>query len=193
MYAQVVFSIASFKSFTYKIPNELTPSISVGLAVNAPFRNKLQLGYIVSTTNTPNYKGKINDIESIYKGQPSIPKDLWQTILWMSKYYVSPIGLCIKTALSTLYYKDYNSKKTLYIELNHKVLSTFDTKALSTNQKKFTIYLMKYKKPILASSLKNKTSNLYYIIDTLHKKNLINKIFLSKDDIFKKKLVFIII
>jgi len=182
MYAQVVFSIASFKSFTYKIPNELTPSISVGLAVNAPFRNKLQLGYIVSTTNTPNYKGKINDIESIYKGQPSIPKDLWQTILWMSKYYVSPIGLCIKTALSTLYYKDYNSKKTLYIELNHKVLSTFDTKTLSTNQNFFTIYLMKYKKPILASSLKNKTSNLYYIIDTLHKKNLINKIFLSKDN-----------
>ena len=75
MYAQVVFSIASFKSFTYKIPNELSSSISVGLAVNAPFKNKLQLGYIVSTTNTPNYKGKINDIDSIYKGQPSIPKD----------------------------------------------------------------------------------------------------------------------
>ena len=123
MYAQVVFSIASFKSFTYKIPNKLTSSISVGLAVNAPFKNKLQLGYIVSTTNTSSYKGKINDIDSIYKGQPSIPKDLWQTILWMSNYYVSPIGLCIKTALSTLYYKDYNTKKALYIELNHKTLS----------------------------------------------------------------------
>ena len=182
MYAQVVFSIASFKSFTYKIPTELIPSISVGLAVNAPFKNKLQLGYIVSTTNTPNYKGKINDIDSIYKGQPSIPKDLWQTILWMSSYYVSPIGLCIKTALSTLYYKDYNTKKALYIELNHKVLSTFNTKALSTNQKKFTTNLMKYKKPILASSLKNKISNLYYTIDTLHKKDLLNKIFLSTDN-----------
>ena len=77
----------------------------------------------------------------------------------MSNYYVSPIGLCIKTALSTLYYKDYNTKKALYIELNHKALSGFNTTALSTNQKQITMYLMKHKKPILASSLKNKFSN----------------------------------
>ena len=116
MYAQVVFPIASFKSFTYKIPDALIADISTGIAVNAPFKNTLHLGYIVSTSTHCSYKGKIHPIDSIYQGQPNIPKNLWETILWMSSYYVAPIGLCIKTALPNLYYKDYNAKKILYID-----------------------------------------------------------------------------
>jgi len=181
MYAQVVFSIASFKSFTYKIPGELTESLSVGLAVNASFKKKLQLGYIVSITDTSTYKGTVNDIDSIYKGQPNIPQDLWKTILWMSNYYISPIGLCIKTALSPTYYKDYNIKKTLYIELNNKTLSRFNINILSENQKKVIMYLIKDKNLILASKIKDIISNPYYTIETLYKKKLLNKIFLSND------------
>ena len=74
MYAQVVFPIASFKSFTYTIPNELISNIYIGLAINAPFKNKLQLGYVLSITDTSTYKGKINSIDSIYKGQPNPTK-----------------------------------------------------------------------------------------------------------------------
>ena len=182
MYAQVVFSIASFKSFTYKIPNALISKISPGVAVNASFKNTLHLGYIVSTSKHSSYKGMINEIDSIYKGQPNIPKDLWQTILWMSHYYVAPIGLCIKTALPNLYYKDYNAKKILYIELNHMVASKFDMSTLSKNQKIIIKHLMGFKDPVLASTMKDETSNLYYTIDVLHKKNIIKKIFLDSDN-----------
>ena len=182
MYAQVVFSIASFKSFTYKIPNALISKISPGVAVNASFKNTLHLGYIVSTSKHSSYKGMIHEIDSIYKGQPNIPKDLWQTILWMSHYYVAPIGLCIKTALPNLYYKDYNAKKILYIELNHKVVSKFDISTLSKNQKIIIKHLMGFKDPVLASTMKDETSNLYYTIDVLHKKNIIKKIFLDSDN-----------
>jgi len=182
MYAQVVFSIASFKSFTYKIPKALTSDISTGIAVNALFKNKLHLGYIISTSKHSSYRGMIHEIDSIYKGQPNIPKDLWKTILWMSNYYVAPIGLCIKTALPNLYYKDYNAKKILYIELNHNIASKFDISTLSKNQKIIIKYLMGFKDPVLASTMKDKTSNLYYTIDALHKKNIIKKIFLDSDN-----------
>ena len=117
MYAQVVFSIASFRSFTYRIPRTLTPHISIGAAVNAPFKNTLQLGYVVSISDFSSYKGKLNDIDSLYEGQPNIPQDLWKTILWMSSYYMAPVGLCIKSALPNIYYKDYNTKKILYVVL----------------------------------------------------------------------------
>ena len=127
MYAQVVFSIASFRSFTYRIPHTLTSHISVGVAVNAPFKNKLQLGYIVSTAEFSSYKGKLNDIDSIYEGQPNIPQDLWKTILWMSNYYKAPIGLCIKSALPNIYYKDYNTKKILYIDISTQFSDNIDS------------------------------------------------------------------
>ena len=50
MYAEVVFSIASFRSFTYKIPQNLMSNVGVGMAVNAPFKNKIQIGYIAKPT-----------------------------------------------------------------------------------------------------------------------------------------------
>ena len=65
MYAQIVFPIASFKSFTYKIPKTLASQITIGSAVNAKFRKDSSMGYVVSLSNSSNYKGKINNIDSI--------------------------------------------------------------------------------------------------------------------------------
>ena len=59
MYAQVVFSIASFKSFTYQVPKDIEKNITTGIAVYAPFKNQLHLGYVVSVNSKSNYKGKI--------------------------------------------------------------------------------------------------------------------------------------
>ena len=182
MYAQVVFSIASFRSFTYRIPRTLTPHISIGAAVNAPFKNTLQLGYIVSISDFSSYKGKLNDIDSLYEGQPNIPQDLWKTILWMSSYYMAPVGLCIKSALPNIYYKDYNTKKILYIDINTQLSSTIDSLNLSKNQKLVINHLQSISKPISASTLKDLIPNPYYTIDALHKKNLIKKIFYDSEE-----------
>jgi len=183
MYAQVVFSIASFRSFTYRIPHTLASQVSVGVAVNAPFKNRLQLGYIVSVSDFSSYKGKLNDIDSLYEGQPNIPQDLWQTILWMSSYYMAPIGLCIKSALPNIYYKDYNTKKTLYIDLNSQFIDNIDSLKLSKNQKIVVNHLKSINEPISASDLKDIIPNPYYTVDALYKKNLVKKIFYDSDEI----------
>ena len=177
MYAEVVFSIASFRSFTYKIPQNLMSNVGVGMAVNAPFKNKIQIGYIVSKSDFSNYKGKLNEIDSLYEGHPNIPKDLWKTIIWMSKYYIAPLGLCIKSALPSIYYKDYNPQKILYIEL----ISNIDINILnlSKNQKKVMDFLFSEKKSVLASIIKDIVPNPYYTINALEKKQLIKKIYLE--------------
>ena len=95
MYIQVVFPIASFTSFTYKVPTSLQSNIDIGYPVNAPFRNKILIGYITSISNKSSFKGTIHSIDSLYKGEAAISSELWRVIIWMSNYYVSPIGLCI--------------------------------------------------------------------------------------------------
>lgn len=177
MYAEVVFSIASFRSFTYKIPQNLISNVGVGMAVNAPFKNKIQIGYIVSQSDFSSYKGKLNEIDSLYEGHPNIPEDLWKTIIWMSKYYIAPLGLCIKSALPSIYYKDYSPQKILYIEL----ISNIDINILklSKNQKIVIDFLQTEKKSVLASTIRNIVPNPYYTINALEKKQLIKKIYLE--------------
>ena len=48
MYANIVFPIASFRFFIYKIPSNLQGKLHNGCAVNVPFKNKLTIGYIES-------------------------------------------------------------------------------------------------------------------------------------------------
>ena len=177
MYAEVVFSIASFRSFTYKIPQNLMSNVGVGMAVNAPFKNKIQIGYIVSQSDFSNYKGKLNEIDSLYEGHPNIPEDLWKTIIWMSKYYIAPLGLCIKSALPSIYYKDYSPQKILYIELTSNI--DINILKLSKNQKIVMDFLQTEKKSVLASTIKNIVPNPYYTINALEKKKLIKKIHLE--------------
>ena len=177
MYAEVVFSIASFRSFTYKIPQNLMSNVGVGMAVNAPFKNKIQIGYIVSQSDFSNYKGKLNEIDSLYEGHPNIPEDLWKTIIWMSKYYIAPLGLCIKSALPSIYYKDYSPQKILYIELTSNI--DINILKLSKNQKIVMDFLQTEKKSVLASTIKNIVPNPYYTINALEKKQLIKKIYLE--------------
>ena len=187
MYAEVVFSIASFRSFTYKIPQNLMSNVGVGMAVNAPFKNKIQIGYIVSKSDFSNYKGKLNEIDSLYEGHPNIPEDLWKTIVWMSKYYIAPLGLCIKSALPSIYYKDYSPKKILYIKLYSNV--DINILKLSENQKIVMEFLQTEKKSVIASTIKNIVPNPYYTINALEKKQLIKKIYLEDniDELFSKK------
>ena len=182
MYVQVVFPIASFTSFTYKVPKHLESNIYIGCPVNAPFRNKIIIGYIISTNKNKSFKGKVHPIDSIYKGKAHISSELWRVIIWISNYYLSPIGLCIKTALSTSMFKEDNSHQSLYIEINYNLYNRSKYN-FSKNHKKLINILLKFNKPILASSYKTEISNLYYVIDSLTKKNIISKLYFDKLEI----------
>ena len=61
MYANIVFPIASFRFFIYKIPPNLQGKLHNGCAVNVPFKNKLTIGYIESIVKDSSYSGKIHD------------------------------------------------------------------------------------------------------------------------------------
>ena len=82
MYAHVVFPIASYRSFSYKIPKNLYKDISIGSCVDAKFKNRLSKGYVVEITDSISFKGKIHNVVSINKSL-NISKELLKTIKWI--------------------------------------------------------------------------------------------------------------
>ena len=182
MYAQLVFPIASFKTFTYKIPEELIKNVSIGIAVNATFRNLLTTGYIISLSKTCSFKGKIYYIESINSDSFSIPNDLWKTIAWMSQYYMAPLGLCIKSAIPVSFYKEKFNSKKLHISLAPNYLKIIQKLKLSLGAYKLINALKEHTTPRPVQYYKDEVKNIYYWIDQLFEKKIILKEYKTLND-----------
>ena len=76
MYAQVSFPISSFKTFTYAIPKSLNSQVLPGSCVNAPIKQRIQSGFVVSIQSKPGFDGKILELDSIRDKEPHVPEEL---------------------------------------------------------------------------------------------------------------------
>ena len=123
MYAQVCFPFFLNKTFTYKVPVKFQDMASPGVLVNVKFKNKDSKGFLVSTSNRVHFKGQINSIISI---ENQIPQELWHTIEWMSKYYVTPIGKITQTVLSWAFKDNSIKRKSLIKEIKTESLDSFE-------------------------------------------------------------------
>ncbi len=142
MYAQVCFPFFLNKTFTYKVPVKLESSVLPGALVNVKFKNKDCKGFLVSTSKQVSFKGKINSIISI---DYQLSNELWQTIIWMSKYYVTPIGKITQTVLSWVF-KD-NTIKRKSIEKQLKTQSIDSIKLTKSQQDIYNRIVINHEKP----------------------------------------------
>ena len=142
MYAQVCFPFFLNKTFTYKVPVKLESSVLPGALVNVKFKNKDCKGFLVSTSKQVSFKGKINSIISV---DYQLSNELWQTIIWMSKYYVTPIGKITQTVLSWAF-KD-NTIKRKSIEERLKTQSIESIKLTKSQQDIYNRIIINHEKP----------------------------------------------
>ena len=105
MFACVSFPISSFKIFTYKIPSFLNNAVQPGTCVNAPINRKMQAGFVVSVSINSGYKGEILSIDSIRENEFHLPEELWQTLEWIARYYITPLGQVLKAAVPNSFLK----------------------------------------------------------------------------------------
>ena len=187
MYAKIVFPIASFQSFIYKVPKEFQDNINIGSAVNVSFRNKMNVGHVESILPKSSFSGKIHPIKSICHTQ-SISIDLWKIIIWMSNYYVTPIGLCIKSAFPSIHSQLKTNKKNLYIQINQSKKELIKEKNFSKNQQLIIDKLLTSNKPIAMKDLKLLISNIYDVIKKLSSLGIIIKTY-QDDDIDSSNLI----
>ncbi len=99
MYAQVVLPLSSYKSFTYRIPAELEPAVREGSFVAVPFRKSRTTGVVVDLLPETEFTGRIRSIRSVREDPSALPPDLWATLEWVSRYYLTPLGQVLKLAL----------------------------------------------------------------------------------------------
>ena len=136
MFARVSFPISSFKTFTYKIPLSLNGSVQPGTCVSAPINKRLQTGFVIAISSDSVYKGKMLNIDSIREKELHIPKELWQTLEWISQYYITPLGQVLKAAVPNSFQKLYNPKNVHFVKITSKgikFISTFNKKSLPKN------------------------------------------------------------
>jgi len=175
MFVDVAFPISSYKVFTYKAPPTLVKKIAVGIRVNAPFGRRSAKGIVVAVHKSNPYKGKVREIESYVDDKPVLDKPLWELIIWMSDYYLTPIGQVAKTVLPSKLSTRYDPPALWMV----RILSKGDNAnfgKLSKNaptQAKVLDQLKNYKDFIQVSELRSFASSPLKVCQGLEEKGLV--------------------
>ncbi len=84
----------------YSIPPRLKNSLRIGQVVKVPLgrSNKTTRGYVIEIHPTSDYP-KIKPLSGIDDERVLIPPKLMRLALWMSRYYVSPLGTVLESVI----------------------------------------------------------------------------------------------
>jgi primosomal protein N' (replication factor Y) (superfamily II helicase) len=84
----------------YSIPPKLRNALHVGQMVKVPLgrKNRTTRGYVVSIHQETSYP-KIKPLAGIEDERVLIPPKLMQLSLWMSRYYVAPLGTVLESVI----------------------------------------------------------------------------------------------
>ncbi|MEE2876254.1 MAG: primosomal protein N' [Candidatus Neomarinimicrobiota bacterium] len=116
MYSDVSFPISSWQVFTYSVPGELKNIIQIGSRVRAPLgRRKNVQGVVVGLEEQARFKGRIQPISEVVDDVPLIDETLWQLLSWVSRYYLTPIGQVMRSAVPSRLTKNYKAEQLLEV------------------------------------------------------------------------------
>ena len=111
MFAEIVIPVP-FDTFTYSVPPELEPGVSVGVRVVVPFgKSKKYVGLVVALRDDPPLGVTIKRIESVLDAQPIVTPLQLEFWRWIAHYYMSPFGDVFKAAFPAGMKKDEEEKK----------------------------------------------------------------------------------
>ena len=175
MFAEVAFPISSFQSFTYRVPRKFISTVQIGSRVRAPLGKRSVQGVVVSLRTTSKYKGDIKSISGLVDNIPVLTAELWELILWISHYYVTPIGQVARTVLPGRLNTRYTPPKNWYVKSTG-VVDEIEIDLLKRRAPKQYIMfkeIWKATKPLRTVSLKALASDPLSICRKLEKKSLV--------------------
>ncbi len=175
MFAQVAFPISNFQKFTYHIPNDLIHEVHVGTRVVAPIQKRNSQGIVVRISKKPSFKGKIRSIKSLVDDTQVVTPELWDLIIWISNYYLTPLGQVAKAVLPTQLSTKYTPPKQRYVQSEKFIDKIMLKKLKKRAPAKYKVLKIIYNSdgPIKISSLKAMSSNPYHICRELEKNELV--------------------
>jgi len=177
MFVRVTFPISSFQTFTYSVPIEFQKQITEGTCVCTTMGKRKLTGYVVAIEKSTIFSGKIKDISGIHEAELNLPKELWQTLEWMSKYYITPLGQVLKAAIPHSFMNPYSPKLVKYVSITtegKKALQNWTKKASS--QFEFLQALSHVDEPIRVASLSEMVASPHAVSTALEKNKWVTTI-----------------
>ena len=186
-YAEVYIDIKAFDidhAFDYRIPPDLSSDIDIGRIIQVPFKNRIEVGYIVKIKDESELKDReIKDILKIVENRPVFDQERLELINWISEYYIQPLGSVIKFFLPPggkykhaitsprvqLKFKDFITlNRNRYNKLKDKI-----NWKRNSSQKKIIDYLISGGE-VLKEKLVKDTGSSYSSLASLADKNIIS-------------------
>ncbi len=96
---QVALPVGLDSELTYSLPPALAERARVGSRVVVPLGSRREIGIITALDVVPEVERKWKDVLNVPDSAPAIPPALFDSLRWMSEYYVAPLGLCLRSAL----------------------------------------------------------------------------------------------
>jgi len=97
-FVKIVFNLPIDEPFTYSVPEEMVPDISIGVRVFASFGKKNLTGIVISFCDTVD-EYKIKPVIKVLDYIPVINDEMIKFCEWISEYYFCPIGEVIFSAI----------------------------------------------------------------------------------------------
>lgn len=196
LYASVILDSLD-KSFDYYIPKDLQESLTPGMRVVVPVRNTTRKGFVSEIKETASFKDP-KPIFSIDAEKSLITKPLFDLALWISKYYITPIGKVLTSILPASLRKTKKHKEQYFVrkKITQEEIRKLIVNLLSESpeQVKVLEVILKSEKGILLTELLEKADVSKSPINTLVKKGVleIDRVVIgrspfSNEDYFKTK------
>ena len=97
-YIDVAVALPVYNTYTYAVPESLSPFAAVGKRVLVPFRRRRVTGYILDISGKTDLK-EIKLILDVLDDEPLFSSSMIPFFRWIADYYIHPIGDVIKCAL----------------------------------------------------------------------------------------------
>jgi primosomal protein N' (replication factor Y) len=98
-YVNVAVLLPLRKCFCYEVPKDWQGFVSPGKRVLVPFGKRFLGGYVLAPVSRPPTEKKILPIQQVFEDESSLAEKYLEFLVWVSRYYLQPIGEVIKTAL----------------------------------------------------------------------------------------------
>ena len=101
-FCEVALPVPLRSTFTYALPERLATAEIIGSRVVVPFRNRAMVGVVVSLSAKPPEVKNLKEIVELLDPVPALSAKLIELGLWVSRYYVAPIGEILRAMLPPL-------------------------------------------------------------------------------------------
>ena len=96
---EVALPIPLFRNFIYAVNGEEGRTVAAGSRLLVPLRGGKGIGVCVATDVAPPARGTVKDVLSVPDPEPVVSAEMMDLCRWMSEYYVTPLGICLRSAL----------------------------------------------------------------------------------------------